>query len=108
MSDEPKQWWQTLPAIVGGSATLITAITGLLVVLNQMGVFKPADKKPTPPAETAVSPQPPPSGSRVDSFVGHWKNENPDSSGITKADIDSRLDRIIVRMWGKCHPTDCD
>jgi len=84
MSDEPKQWWQTLPAIVGGSATLITAITGLLVVLNQMGVFKPADKKPTPPAETAVSPQPPPSGSRVDSLSATGKTRTPILVGLPK------------------------
>lgn len=48
MSDEPKQWWQTLPAIVGGSATLVTALTGLLVALGQAGLFKHTDDKPKP------------------------------------------------------------
>ena len=58
MSDEPKQWWQTLPAIVAGLATLLTALTGLLVALNQLGVFKQAENKPTPPPETAFLAQP--------------------------------------------------
>ena len=69
MSDDPKQWWQTLPAIIAGFATLLTALTGLLVTLHQMGVFKLADLKPqsqspapTPVEETAapVVPTKPP------------------------------------------------
>src|SRR5205085_11524662 len=47
MSDEPKQWWQTFPAITGGVATILTALTGLIVALNQMGIFKPSDKIPS-------------------------------------------------------------
>ena len=42
MSDDEKQWWQTLPAIIGGIAALLTALTGLLIALNQLGVFKQA------------------------------------------------------------------
>jgi tetratricopeptide (TPR) repeat protein len=66
VSDEPKQWWQTLPAIIGGIATLLTAVTGLLLALRQVGVFTPAEKKPletpspeasgTPYAQTSVAP----------------------------------------------------
>jgi outer membrane protein len=55
MSDEPKQWWQTLPAIIAGIATLLTALTGLLVALNQLGVFKQSENKPTPPPEAVVA-----------------------------------------------------
>ena len=51
MSDEPKQWWQTFPAITGGVATILTALTGLIVALNQMGIFKPTEKKPSPSPE---------------------------------------------------------
>jgi hypothetical protein len=35
MSDDEKHWWQTLPAIIGGLAALVTALTGLLVALNR-------------------------------------------------------------------------
>jgi len=56
MSDEQKQWWQTLPAVVGGAATLLTAITGLLIALNQMGVFAPKEKKPAPTPEIVEKP----------------------------------------------------
>jgi hypothetical protein len=70
MSEEPKQWWQTLPAIIAGLATLLTALTGLLVTLHQMGVFKLSDMRahespsPTPravdePAAPATAIKPP-------------------------------------------------
>lgn len=55
MSDEPKQWWQTLPAIIAGFATLLTAVTGLLVTLHQMGVFKLSDMKPQSRSLTPTS-----------------------------------------------------
>lgn len=54
MGDDEKQWWQTLPAIIGGLAALVTALTGLLVALNQSGVFKQTEKKPAP-AEKVVT-----------------------------------------------------
>lgn len=60
-------------------------------------------------ASTGTSPsatQPP--AANVDRFVGRWANENPDTSGITRVEIDRRLNKLTVRMWGKCHPTDCD
>lgn len=58
MNDEPKQWWQTFPAITGGVATILTALTGLLVALNQMGIFKPTEKKPSPSPEPTKEPLP--------------------------------------------------
>jgi tetratricopeptide (TPR) repeat protein len=51
VSDEPKQWWQTLPAMIAGLATLVTALTGLLVALNQLG--KQTEKKPAAPLNVA-------------------------------------------------------
>ncbi len=36
---ESKAWWQTLPGILTATAAILTAFTGLLVALNQIGVF---------------------------------------------------------------------
>lgn len=36
---KPQSWWQTLPGILTAVATIITAATGLIVALNQAGVF---------------------------------------------------------------------
>jgi hypothetical protein len=114
MSDEPKQWWQTLPAIIAGLGTLLTAITGLLIALNQLGVFKHPEKEGAPSTISSQQTLTPSSaatsgaGSKVDEFVGHWKNENPDSGAITRVEIDARVNQLIVHMWAKCYPTDCD
>lgn len=36
---ESKAWWQTLPGLLTAGATVITAISGLLVALHQAGCF---------------------------------------------------------------------
>jgi len=41
-------------------------------------------------------------------FRAHWRNENPNTGGITRAAIRSQSDVVYVHMWGKCTPTDCD
>lgn len=71
MSGEPpksQSWWQTLPGILTAVAAFITASTGLIVALNNMGVFsddsKSASPTPTPavvlsastPAKPAITP----------------------------------------------------
>ncbi|HXF99668.1 MAG TPA: hypothetical protein VNL69_02735 [Bacteroidota bacterium] len=39
MPEEHKSFWSTIPGIITAIATLVTAIGGFLVVLNQIGVF---------------------------------------------------------------------
>jgi hypothetical protein len=47
MPEEHKSFWSTIPGIITAIATLITAIGGFLVVLNQIGVFgTKTDPKP--------------------------------------------------------------
>ena len=36
---ESKAWWQTLPGLLTAGAAVLTALTGFLVALNQMGLF---------------------------------------------------------------------
>lgn len=50
MAEEPKlhSWWQTLPGILTATAGIITAVTGLLVVLYNAGFFSPAGKDANP------------------------------------------------------------
>jgi hypothetical protein len=38
-NNSKKSWWLTIPGILSGAAVLITAITGLIGVLYQAGVF---------------------------------------------------------------------
>ena len=41
-------------------------------------------------------------------FIGHWKNEDPGTSGITQVKIRSDSDMILVHMWDKRQPEDHD
>ena len=61
MADEkPTNWWATLPGLLTAAAAVITAVTGLLLGLGQLGVFdggRPAATSSGTPA--AGSSQPP-------------------------------------------------
>jgi hypothetical protein len=67
-----------------------------------------ASPRPTPPARATPTPRPPPPDSKVDGFVGHWRNEDPNTVGVTKADIQVQSNRINVHLWDKCPPLECD
>jgi hypothetical protein len=47
---ESRAWWQTLPGLLTAGAAVLTAITGLLLALNQVGLFhhSPPPLGPTP------------------------------------------------------------
>lgn len=51
------------------------------------------------------SPEPP--SAKVDRFVGQWVNENPQTDGINRVEIQHRLNSLEVHVWGRCHPVDC-
>lgn len=46
-------------------------------------------------------------GIPLTSFKGKWINENANTNNITKINFDLRY-KLYVRVWGKCHPKDCD
>jgi hypothetical protein len=50
--DDPpkKKWWQTLPVIIGGTTAFLSAITGLLLALDKVGVFRAGEKGLSPDA----------------------------------------------------------
>ena len=50
----PQSWWLTLPGILTASAGVITAITGLLLGLNQAGLLGDDDSAATPTSATAA------------------------------------------------------
>ncbi|MBS3919499.1 MAG: zinc ribbon domain-containing protein [Deltaproteobacteria bacterium] len=42
-------------------------------------------------------------------FLGHWTNEDSNTRSITRVNIRSGPSgTVFIRMWGKCHPEDCD
>jgi hypothetical protein len=41
-------------------------------------------------------------------FPGRWVNENPETRGVTSADIRSDGKAVGVHVWGARQPSDCD
>jgi hypothetical protein len=123
MNDQ-KSFWATLPGILTGIAAVIGAIVGLLTILNQIGIFatkppavsqspsppsrdqpKQAAEKPTPQGETPQKTVPRASDSQLS---GHWSNDNPQTRGITRLEVQQNGDLVAVHAWGACSPQDCD
>jgi hypothetical protein len=55
--------------------------------------------------QAPVKAQPP---LRVADFVGDWKNDNPQTRGVTTLEVRQRGDALAVHAWGACSPKDCD
>ena len=49
-----------------------------------------------------------PARAAIPDFFGTWRSPSPDARGITRIDVRRSGDRIFVRIWGACHPADCD
>jgi hypothetical protein len=121
--EKPQSWWKTFPGILTAAAGFITAVSGLIVALHQAGIFENKGSLPSEPTsktvhETPPKPKEPPLMKARDDqgrprtyntadFIGYWVNMNPET-GITRAEIQQRLDKLVVHMWAKCHPSDCD
>jgi hypothetical protein len=41
-------------------------------------------------------------------LVGTWINQDPNTGGNTRFEIDEAGGAVVVHAFGKCHPTDCD
>lgn len=67
---KPKGWWQTLPGLLTAFATVITAVTGLLVALHQAGCFA---RSPQPVAQTQAEAHP----------IESQRAANPTSGAVT-------------------------
>ncbi len=40
-------------------------------------------------------------------FVGRWRNEDPETDGITRVSIRESGNALVVHMWGACIPVEC-
>jgi hypothetical protein len=110
MNAESKSKTSHRTEIIVAVITLVGVLGGALFA-NWDKVFPPSNPV-LPPSTQPPTPSTPSNnnlpGAFVEKFVGRWINENSDTSGITRVNIDSRLNKVIVHMWGKCHPSDCD
>jgi hypothetical protein len=130
MADEQgaKSFWQTIPGLFTGLATVLTAITGLVIALNPVGYFqKSSSERPSSTATTAQAvARATPNGivrepianrtgaghAQDDALSGVWlnnmlsaKNGQPESRlVITRLPGGNR----IIQGWGNCEHKQCD
>lgn len=45
---------------------------------------------------------------QLSEFKGEWVNVDENSSGITKLQVNIAGETLKVRLFGRCHPIDCD
>ena len=75
MEPNSKSWWTTLPGIITSVAGALTAITGLIIALNQAGCFKNHDRQ-----ETNAQKQSSDSPVTTESDVTRKENTNTNSA----------------------------
>jgi hypothetical protein len=122
MADDTKSFFQTLPGILTASATALTAITGLIIALNQVGFFRSSPQPipvattgaqaPTPVQQASAAGQPRSGGGTSDALTGVWlntlvssRNGKPDSRLVIRRRSDGAL---TLQGWGDCEPKECD
>ena len=49
-----------------------------------------------------------PEANPAEAFLGRWSNVDAATRGITRVEITRSGLNLVVHMWGKCTPTDCD
>jgi len=57
--DKQTSWWQTVPGVITAVATLLGALTGLVIALNQAGLLRgssPSTKQPQPESSMVENP----------------------------------------------------
>ena len=87
----PPGWWHTVPGMLTATATIITAVTGLIVALNQIGLFSKKAEKAQPAQLAVDKPMP---------IAGKWSGQAKESTGTSfRIDV---LIRPSCKVSEKC------
>ena len=103
MPDAPpksQSWWQTLPGILTAVAGFITATTGLILALNQIGAFSRESKSASPgPTTTAIQSAGTPARSEPGAVTGVDKLEQRLNAANIQLSTGGAEDRERVRGY---------
>ncbi|MDQ0850523.1 hypothetical protein QFZ65_002461 [Arthrobacter sp. B3I9] len=104
MADEkPTNWWATLPGVLTAVAAVITAVTGLLLGLGQLGLFDAAKPATASSPPTGTGPSRPSSPMQQDSPAASasgeplpdngtgWAVSLPDERKYRSADVEYEI-----------------
>ena len=88
-----------------GTALLIYGIYAHSTADSAGDQARQTAEKPVTPGQPPQKPVIPVSSSRLS---GGWKNDNPQTRGITRLEVQQNGDLVTVHAWGACSPQDCD
>jgi hypothetical protein len=63
---------------------------------------------PEKPVTRGPPPQKPVKPVSDNRLSGAWKNDNPQTRGITRLEVQQNANLVAVHAWGACSPQDCD
>jgi hypothetical protein len=89
------------PAIIPTPTMTSTLTSTLIPTFTPTQTLTPA---PTLTNTVTLTPIYPP----IESFIGTWKNINPNTGSTTKIEITAQGNVLLAHLWGACEPSDCD
>ena len=90
---------------------ILSGLLGLILLIYGIYNHAATDAAPNQPNPTPIAAgrrpprpvKPAPAG-----ISGDWKNDNPQTRGITRLEVRQSGDLVAVHAWGACSPHDCD
>jgi hypothetical protein len=79
-------WWQTLPALLTGIAGVLGAVTALITILYQVGVFTPASKSQDGSPKPSVT-----SSHYVEDAINIWIVGSPHADNVLSSELPSEI-----------------
>jgi hypothetical protein len=99
----------------GTTGRITSAMLGAVLLISGVYTHSSADKDRGQPNQTTLSQShgqqrlPHPRAPEPSSpLSGVWRNDNPQTRGISKLEIQQTGETVVVRAWATCLPQPCD
>jgi hypothetical protein len=80
---------------------IMSGLLGMALLIYGIYAHSSADKAgPARPKQGNSGPD--------SALSGDWRNDNPQTRGITRLEVRRKGDLVVVHAWGACSPQDCD
>ena len=86
----------------------MSALLGMVLLIYGVYAHSVADRAPQSRVTPGPPPQKPVKPVSHSLLSGSWKNDNPQTRGITRLEVQQNGDLVAVHAWGACSPQDCD
>jgi hypothetical protein len=98
----------------GTSSRVMSGVLGLALVLYGVRTHSTTDAQAAPQAASKTGADTAPASPKqrlprkAGRLAGTWTNDNTQTRGIARLQIDENGKAVTVRVWAACQPADCD